>query len=407
MFASLVATSSCSDRLDRIATITVDAGASDGAPGIEKCVSGESELVTDMGLDLYFVLERSGENYFYEWGGVVGALSFLFHPESAEFAGMGVGFAIYPTRMPPRQSCLDNCETSGCRSCFNACGCADVVLNAEGVCECLQWRTSCLEKDYAPSFRISRVNENPDGFLSSLQRTVWDPVNPINSGDEPALYPALQASLRERAAWEAQYGRRITQVLVATSLDFPHHLECDSDDEVSDVEALLSGDNKPKTHVVAVNSSSNDNDEWDALAAAGRTEQATRIRITGPQPMTPTNDFRTVIRKIRAIDGRCEYLLPARPGVDSKKINLLSSEGNVLYPKVRNRGACDGNNQGWYFDSDDSPSMNPPQPRRIIACEATCRTLHDSDVTSVSGNARIQVDCPTVMAGEAGASSSR
>jgi len=405
VFASFVATSGCSDGRVEIATITIEAG----APDVAKCEYSDFRDATDMGLDLYFVLERSWENQS-EWGPVASALTALFNSNASEWAGIGAGFAVYPKRMPPPQSCIDNCGTSDC-DCLDECGCWHADENNQGICFCTQWRTSCNEKDYVPSFEISRVNEIPDGFNSALLRVSWD-----QDLDEPAMYPALLASFRYRDAWEGEAsnrGRRIIQVLVATSLDFANHLECDSDDEVSDVERVLSGGNKPKTYVVAVNPSTNDEDEWAALAAAGRTDQATTInfRTRPPIPPPPTKEFTDLIRKIRDADGRCEYLVPALgPDLDAKKVNLTASSSGVLYPKVANRAACAGNSQGWYYDADDNPNMNPALPKRIMACDGACRSLHGQDVASGSATARIQLGCPTVTtvtAGDAGTPSPR
>jgi hypothetical protein len=394
-FASLVAMGGCSDSRDLIARISVDAG------DMEMCApSPDNYYVQDMGLDLYFVMERSRDNQF-EWSAVAQALMALFHPSDGEFAGMGAGFATYPKRIPPVQTCIDACASVDDCRCLESCGCGDADDTDQG-CECDAWRTSCDERHYGPTIEISRVTESPEGFFSALLGSV---VGTPSYSDEPAMYPAVLASLRNRAAWEARNPRRrIVQVLVARSLRFPNHDECEDVDDVSHVEQLLWGEGKPKTYVVAVNSDSGD---FNSLAQAGGTDAAHRMIYRGNPPLPLTDAFRQLIREIRANEGRCEYLLPPRADLDFKKVNLLAGSGAPLYRKVANRAACAGDKLGWYYDTDENPGMNPGQPKRIIACETACRSLHGPDVGSESGAARIELGCPTVPSGDAGAPSSR
>jgi hypothetical protein len=392
--AALLGLGGCSGTRDElIATITIDAGVRDA----ERCVPSSNFHTTDMGLDLYFVLERSRFVANSEWTALIVAFAQLFDKEP--FAGIGVGLAVYPKQMPSPQDCIDSCGGSPehCE-CLWECGCRNPNQVALNVCECRGWDTSCDEDDYGPSFEINRLNEKPLGFLVSLQGT-----NEIDALNEPAVYPALLASLRYRNDWDDRHRgrRRVIQVLVAKSLDS----DCPNDRDV-DFAKVIGGD-KSKTYVVALNRSDDDRDDsdeledLDALAAIGGTDQATRLPMFNQVPAVTVLDG--LLEKIRANDGRCEYLLPPPAEFDAKQVNLTSSNGEVRYSKVANRTACTSNPLGWYYDSDENPAMS--QPTRIIACDGACKSLHGE--TAASGVAKIELFCPTVMARDAGAPSSR
>ena len=396
--AALIAASGCSSREDWIATITRDAGVPND--GHEECVPTGHEAA-DMGLDLYFVLERSWGNTQAsfpggsEWGLLSVALGTLFSSNNGDFVGMGAGFATYPKTLPQPQSCVESCGPVPLCNCLDDCGCWDTNRGPQG-CTCGQWPPSCDDADFAPSFPIARASESENGFLLATSQTNSEPVS---FADEMPLLPALTASLRYRNEWERQNpGRRLTQVLIAHSLQ----VDCQQDDrDLDEVEAVLSGPDKPKTYVVRVN---DDSDDFDELAAAGRTGSAMELNIrTRPPTTVPTIPLTELIQKIRAIEGRCEYLLPPS-ATDSSKINLTASSGGLGFPKVANRAACAIDDQGWYFDTDENPDGGSGRPRRIIACEGACRRLHGGgqDGSFTSGAARIQVGCPTVQSRDAG-----
>jgi hypothetical protein len=393
--AALLGVGGCSGTRDElIATITVDAAVRDA----ERCVPIPVGPAIDMGLDLYFVLERS-RNTGGEWTALNLALGQLFSPGNKQFAGIGLGVAVYPKQMPIPQSCLDNCSASADQcDCLWDCGCRERVT--PNVCaDCSRWDTSCNENDYGPSSEITRLNEHPDGFLAGLVAASSDSVTVRN---EPAAFPALVASRRDLDAWELRHQRRrrAIQVLVAKSLDS----DC-PDDRDSDFARVVGGGDKPKTYVVALNLSHEDRDDTDeledldALAAIGGTDEAIPIPI-GFNPAAARAELERLIEKIRAIDGRCEYLLPDPSDFDPKHVNLTASSSGLLYSKVANRAACASNPLGWYYDSDDDPA-NPAEPKRILACDGACKSLHGQDVGS--GIANIELGCPTVMARDAGA----
>jgi hypothetical protein len=389
----------CSSREDLIATVTLEAGVQD-AGDVADCKPTFTDA-QDMGVDLYFIIEHSGEN-FSEWQPLTSALANLFGSSAPEFAGMGVGLGIYPKTVPPPQSCLDACPQPVSCNCLRNCGCWDWNGPPDGqACACRQWWPSCSETDYPPTLDITRASENPDDFWSAL--LTIDP-EPQSFTDQMPLVPALAASLRHRNEWEDQNrGRRITQVLIANALQF----DCQFDDrDISEVEKALSGPEKPKTYVVGVNPSGpDDGRDFDRLATAGRTSPALQLTVrTRPPPTNPTVPLAEFIERIRAAEGRCEYLLPAPgPGIDFTKVNLAAISGGLQFRKVANRAACANDDQGWFFDTDETPDPNDGPPRRVIACEGTCRRLHGGqDAGLTSGAARIQTGCPTIYARDAG-----
>ena len=388
---ALLCTSGCSSREDLIATVTYEAGTRDAANEIVDCRPAFADQ-QDMGVDLYFIMEQSWEN-FSEWRPLTSALAQLFGSSAPEFAGMGVGFGIYPKTIPPQQSCVDACPQPVSCNCLRNCGCSDAAQEGPA-CTCFQWNPSCSEADYTPTLDITRASESPDDFWSALFAT---PPEPQSFTDEMPLIPALAASFRRRDEWEDQHiGRRITQVLIANALRFG----CPGDDhDLSDVEKALSGPEKPKTYVVGVNPTGpDDGRDFDRLAAAGRTSPALQLTVRTKPPTNPTVALTELIQRIRAAEGRCEYLAPAPgPGIDFKKVNLAAISGGLQFRKVANRDACASDDQGWFYDTDENPDSRGGTPKRIIACEGACRRLHGGqDAGFTSGAARVQTGCPTV-----------
>jgi hypothetical protein len=338
----------------------------------------------DMGLDLYFIIDHSG-SVEDEWVSLSLGLAEVFklgvsHPgdEPAEFAGIGVGFGLYPTTPIP-QSCIDACASApqNC-DCLRACDCEYCRCNPFSVCECREWPTSCDDDEYQPTVTITPLS---DGKHKQELEQLTPPRG------LPALRPALLASLRIREEWESAHPRRrITQVLVGAS-----PLEdwaCDSDS--SEIEEVLGGANTPKTYVVAVNRSSDT--DYDRLALAGRTEFVRRIRISsgGPPSPPPTEVLPELVRSIREAEGRCEYLVP-NGTVAYDNLNLAAKSSGALFPRVPDSAACARNPQGWYYD----PPL-PGRPTRMIACDGACKTLH-GPTGREKATVSIQVGCPTVL----------
>jgi hypothetical protein len=259
-------------------------------------------------------------------------------------------------------------------------------MDPQGSCQCAQGDTTCDDTLYSPDVGIVRLSEGG----GNLQSTIYDSIlRPFTN--DPAIRPAIQGALNYRAAWEAMpqnEGRRITQVLVASSSSTA---ACDWRN--ADSEKLLAGPGKPKTYVVAVNADQ-DQVELDSLAAAGGTDKSTVVTIRSRSPGSPpvvmpaTNPFVDIAEKVRALDGRCEYMLPESL-TDLTRVNLLAASGGAPIPRVDDRAACQRAATGWFWD--------PNQPRRIVACESTCtNTLR----TAQPGLATVQYGCPTI-AGDA------
>jgi hypothetical protein len=338
-----------------------------------------------MGLDLYFVIDHSTTWDSGEWNLLWLGLTQFFAMgtsnsdlETAEFAGIGVGFGVYPV-MPEPQSCVASCGPD-CDCLEDVCNCEFARPNFFGVCECLEWPASCVAEDYTPTFEIAplREGEHAQAFVRI----------PAALNGAPALRPALLGSLRAREEWENAHPRKhVTQVLISVA-PFPDWA-CNG--RVSEIERILSGPDKPKTYVVAVNDQDQDRD-YERLAAAGRTEFVTRIRIDADtnRPMPPTAQLADMVRYIREAEGRCEYLVPAGAS-DPAKLNLTAESGGALFPNVPDSSACERNPQGWYYD----PPL-PGRPTRMIACEGACKTLH-GPTAKEKATASIQMGCPTVF----------
>jgi len=384
--AAILGASACSERNEILATT---ARLTDAAPQDSGVCKPSGYPAPDMGLDLFFVLDHSntsfgGQQWFllttwlYSLGlsSPGGPISDAGGSES--FEGVGVGFTTYPKKEPPPQSCVDGCAMRTNCDCLRECGCENPLrppLDPLGPCQCEEWPWSCKEEDYAPTLEIAPLNE---GRLIEALGGVGQPDG------ESTLGPALIASLDYQQAWEFKNpGRRITQVLVMGS-DWLGD-QCDDVDRISDIENLLKGAERPKTYVVVVDDSLND--DYRTLATAGRTNAPIRLSTQSG----PRNPFADLVKKIRDQDqeGRCEYLLPApSPDLDYDKVNLTAKSDGALFPRVRSPVECVRDGHGWYYD-------DPAHPKRVVACEEACQTLH-------TAGAFIQLGCPTVHAPDAG-----
>ncbi len=381
---ALFAATGCGPTDDRIATITRDSG----VPEVAKC-SPVPFTATDMGLDLYFVIDHSTLLEAREWALLWLGLTQFFAMgtstsdlEPAEFAGIGVGFALYPA-MPEPASCVATCGSPlDCDCLEDVCKCVNARPDFMGICSCREWPASCLTEDYAPTFEIATLREG-----QHAQAIIRIPAEPNGA---PALRPALLGSLRAREEWEdAHPRRRVTQVLISAtpSADWA----CNS--RISEIERVLSGQDKPKTYIVAVNDSEQDPDrDYERLALAGRTEFVTRIRLNADtnRPVTPAAQLVDLVRYIREAEGRCEYLVPGGAS-DYTKLNLTALSGGARFPNVPDSAACERNPQGWYYD----PPL-PATPTRMIACEGACKTLH-GPTGKEKATASIEMGCPTVL----------
>jgi hypothetical protein len=389
MLAAVAATSCSNANGIVVATIREDAGIRDA--GDATVCTTEDHKVKDMGVDLYIMFDHSEQ-----WDSpppvspIVTWLTEFF--ADANFAGIGVGLTTYPMLGPPDdqdQDCFDRECPGPSPSCWcilrSPCGCTlGSVPDRLGSCQCVQVGTTCEDPFYRPDVGIVRLGEGG----RELQSAIYDTISRPFMG-EPALRPVIQGALNYRATWEAlpqNEGRRITQVLVATASS---QAECDWRNVES--ERLLAGPGKPKTYIVAVNAGM-DADELDVLAAAGGTERAVAVTIRSRSPSSPpvvmpaTNPFVDIAEKVRTLEGRCEYLLPESV-TDIAKVNLLAPGGGAPIPRVENRPACQRAGTGWFWD--------PNQPRRIFACESTCKNTLRVPQT---GTATIQYGCPTVAA---------
>jgi len=367
--AAVLGASSCSASDQRLATITLDANAPEVTP---PCVPQIREA-HDVGLDLYFVLDHSGndDSDLFAWNAIAFlGLASVF--DQIEFRGMGVGFAIYPAFEPPFPGCLEVCGTAPSCGCLERCGCEDWHDDRQlGFCRCDEWQTSCDEAEYVPSFEIEPLTS--EGRHQQALLSIPAPVG------LPTLNPALLGSLRYRNAWEKDHQRRrITQVLVVTA---PFTI-CSN--RISDSEKVLSGPDKPKTYVVTVGQ---DDDDYDGLAIAGRTGAAIRLEVNTPPRAVPLPQaLINLVKQIRATDGRCEYLLPANADFDYRKVNFSGTRDGAPLQYVGDVSGCALLPQGWYYD-------DPDHPTRILTCEGTCKTLHEPTNPTPS-SAFIQLGCP-------------
>jgi len=153
-----------------------------------------------------------------------------------------------------------------------------------------------------------------------------------------------------------------------------------------------------KTYVIAFGT---DKSIFDPVAAAGGGE-AFGIDIRDMM----TDRLGEIIKQIRDDETGCEWAVPpTAPGFDYGKLNVkvtgLFSDMplvSTVLTKVKNRQACDGNSLEWYYDNGSASSTNGGpggvHPTRIIACNATCKRIHQS----VAPSTKISLGCQTITA---------
>ena len=224
------------------------------------------------------------------------------------------------------------------------------------------------------------IGKLPDNY-QPLVMSIYQPP----TGDPTVTCPALEGSLDHAARWEAShFGRRVVQILITGGL--PTADACQSNN-VSDCVDIVASSSSSKTYVIAFGT---DKTPLDPIAVAGGGES---FYIDIRDMMT--DRLGEIIKQIRDTEVNCEWAVPPppSPGFDYGKLNVevtgLSPLGSTFLQKVKNRQACNAANE-WYYD-------NNFQPRRIIACNATCQGIHQSTAPIV----RISLGCQTITAGPA------
>jgi len=236
------------------------------------------------------------------------------------------------------------------------------------------------------------ISKLPDNYQPLVMSIFQQPT-----GAPTLTRPALWGSLMHASNWERSHpGRRVVQILITGGPPSPDACQPNN---VSDCAGAVSSFSS-KTYVIAFGT---DKTPLDPIAIAGGGE-AFSIDIRDMM----TDRLGEIIKQIRDDETGCEWAVPpTAPGFDYGKLNVkvtgLFSDMplvSTVLTKVKNRQACDGNSLEWYYDNGGASVASPNSgqggvhPTRIIACNATCKRIHQS----VAPTTKISLGCQTITA---------
>jgi type II secretory pathway pseudopilin PulG len=345
-----------------------------GACGIDcggqPCVQGacacaaETQKAELVQLDLFVMLDHSAsmqdtvQGGGSKWDAMTTALKgFLGDPANAS---LGVGlqyFGVAPSQPPPL-SCKTNADCGAYGPCF-----AKVCLGAVGGGS----GDSCDPNDYAKAaIEIALLNA---AQVSALDKSI---AAAKPDGASTPTAPAIQGAVKHAQAWETAHPGHAVVVILATDGD---PTGCDPQDPQGAAAAGLAGAPSVKTFVIGVGASLG---SLNGIAAAGGTQQAFLVDTN----QNVIQQFQAALKQIQKAAIGCEYAIPQpkQGQLDLTKVNVTYTPGNgqpETLGNVANKGACDPQKGGWYYD-------DPNKPLKIELCPSTC--------TAVQADAKAEVD---------------
>ncbi len=276
-------------------------------------------------LDIIFLLDRSGSMTGARWAGVTSGLgAFFSDPVSS---GIGAGLVFFPTQEP----------------------------------------YDCDPTHYAAlSVPIAPLPGNAFALMNSI------PANPTGVGTP--TYGALKGALMAATAYQDAHPTH--KVIVVTITDGePIGCEPKTIIDIANLAESARNYNGVLTFVIGVEGSIISN--LNKIASAGGTGSAYDI----------TQDIGLFSQKtveIRQAALGCDFELPEPPPgevLDPEKVNFtytpMGSGNPKVIPRADDLADC-GDQPGWYFDSNTSPT-------RIILCPASCSTVQ------ADANAKVEV----------------
>jgi hypothetical protein len=314
-------------------------------------VFGHSDA-REIGFDLsvYFLVDRSqtmtdpmGD----KWDAFVSGFTLFLRSPTVD--GIGIGAGYFPTA---GNGDCGQCRPGDC-TCLASCGCPCDMRMDPRPCPRTPW---CDPNSYdRADVDIAPMPQNGSALLVSLTQLPFGPN---------VMRPALQGAL-EFATEHAARNRneRVEVVLVAGGP--PYQGEC-MPNNISDC-ADAAGSSNTKTHVVAFDYTGS---SLDSIAGRG----GGRLYTVDHHRDNVSARFADIVSNLRN-QPHCQYDLPSDT-TDWNRVNLQinfpndagTGETTRIVRQVKNRQACNGD-QGWYYDDAAHPS-------RIIACDATCNTIH-------------------------------
>jgi hypothetical protein len=342
--------------------IHVDASAP-GADSGGACSVSVSTAAHEVGTDLaiYFVIDRSQtmlDPLGNKWDAFTSGFTHFLRTSGIDSLDVGVGY--FPAaENPDCARCGRDC------GCLANCGCPCDMRMDPRICPrgnlCDPNTYNRADVDIAP------VSQNAGALIVSLAQPIFGP---------PVTRPALEGGLQYATEYaEHNRNERVEVVLVMGGP--PSSNDC-APDTVFDC-ADTAGNSNTKTSVIAFDYSG---PALDPIAFRG----GGRLYTFDSHRDDISARLTEVVSNLRN-EPHCQYDFPQNTP-DWNRVHLLirfpNDAGSVTtrFPdQVKSRQACNGG-QGWYYD-------RPDHPTRIIACDATCSTIHGPP----EGNVEISVEC--------------
>lgn len=293
--------------------IDFDGGPGGGPVEAGACISTSAEA-RRVPLDIIFVIDRSASMGGPKWEGTKTGLTTFFNDPAS--TGISAGMVYFPPTNP------DVCNPSTYAT-------LDVPINV--------------------------LPANAFELTNSL------PFSPL--GTSTPTYPGLKGSLMAATAFQESHPTHKVIVVLATDGD-PYGCEPTAIDIIAAVAESARNYNGVRTYVIGVAGSTIAN--LNKIAEAGGTAKAYDIT----QDITA---FSAKVAEIRSEALGCDIEIPESPGqqIDFDFVNLNYTPKGMGSPKIMPRAvdqADCGNEPGWYYDSNASPT-------KIILCPSLCSTV--------------------------------
>ena len=299
-------------------------GAGSGGGAICASTSAKAEPTP---LDIIFALDWSQSMQGESWEETTSALeTFLQDPLSA---GIGAGMVFFPTVKPFGS----NCDTD-----------------------------------------LYKVLDVPIAPLPGNTFALMNAMPADATGNDTPLGAALPGTLMAATAYQDAHPTH--KVILVLSSDGGFGGCGPTIDEIADWARSALEYNGVRTYVISVQSASNYPPEnLEKIAAKGGTDIV--------YDATDISNFSAKIEEIRAAALGCDFEIPPVPsgmGLVPDEVNFTYTPGGsdtpITLPRADNLADC-GDQPGWYFDSNVSPT-------KIIVCPASCATIQNDTEAEVA-----------------------
>jgi len=279
-------------------------------------------------LDIIFVLDWSQSMQGESWDGTTSALQTFF--DDPQSTGISAGLVYNPTTKP---------------------------LGPDDPCDQLFYKV--LDVPIAP------LPDNAFALTNSMPAEALGYATP--------LYAALSGSLMAATAYQDAHPTH--KVIVVMTGDGDYNTCGPGIGAIADWAKTALDYNGVRTYVIAVESSTIDLDNLQLIAQQGGT--------TAVYDAQDISQFSSKMAEIRAAALGCDFEIPDPPAGEAlvpDKVNFTYTPGGsdtpLTLPRADDLADC-GNQPGWYFDNNVSPT-------KILVCPASCATIQNDTEAEVA-----------------------